>query len=94
MVGKCQLITVLQVVENVDSPDCCLLLKWHIHIGTKDFEALQQNAWDSDICYLSANVKLGEQPTDAICNKAFWKALRVLLSCLVDIAVFGQARRG
>ncbi|BDA44873.1 hypothetical protein COCOBI_06-3510 [Coccomyxa sp. Obi] len=59
VVGKCQLSTVLQVVENVHFSDHCVLSKWHIHIGGKDFEALQYNSWDSDICYLSANRELG-----------------------------------
>ncbi|BDA47236.1 hypothetical protein COCOBI_10-0810 [Coccomyxa sp. Obi] len=59
VVGECQLSTVLQVVENVEFSDDCVLSKWHIHIGRKDFEALQQNAWDSDICYLSSYPELG-----------------------------------
>ncbi len=60
VVGSCQLSTVLQIVEEVDFPDHSLLSKWHIHVGSKDFEALQHMAWDADICYLAADPELGE----------------------------------
>ncbi|CAL8469385.1 g8926 [Coccomyxa elongata] len=67
VVGKCQLVTVLQVVEDVEFSDHCVLTKWHIHIGREDFETLQHNAWDSDICYLSANPELGRLGTPPDC---------------------------
>lgn len=60
LVGSCHLSTALQVMENVEFPNRHALSKWHIHIGVKDFEALQCNAWDSDICYLKVNPKPGE----------------------------------
>ena len=60
VVGKCQLSTVLQVVDDVEFSDHRVLSKWHIHIGRKDFAALQQMAWDSDICYLPISPELGE----------------------------------
>ncbi|BDA47192.1 hypothetical protein COCOBI_10-0370 [Coccomyxa sp. Obi] len=59
VVGSCQLSTVLQVVEDVEFLDDSVLSRWHIHIGTKDFEAMERSAWDSDVCYLYANPVLG-----------------------------------
>ncbi|BDA47183.1 hypothetical protein COCOBI_10-0280 [Coccomyxa sp. Obi] len=56
LVGSCQLSTALEVVEDVDLSDRCGLSRWHIHIGREDFEALERDSWDSDICYLSVQV--------------------------------------
>ncbi len=63
VVGACQLSTVLQIVESVDLPDQCVLSNWHIHVGKKDLEALQRNAWDADICYLPASPEQVEGDT-------------------------------
>ena len=60
VIGSLQLNIALQVEENADFLDDIMLSKWHIHIGRKDFEALQCNAWDSDICYLAVDPDLGE----------------------------------
>ncbi len=66
VVGACQLSTVLQVVERLDSPDHCVLTNWHIHVGDKDFEDIQRNAWDADMCYLAANPEQGDKMQQGI----------------------------
>ncbi|BDA47237.1 hypothetical protein COCOBI_10-0820 [Coccomyxa sp. Obi] len=79
VVGNCHLNTVLRVVEAVDFSNNCVLSRWHIHIGRKDFEALQENAWDLDICYLCAKPELdqvGSRPTCPLHCDSFTTALQ------------------
>lgn len=60
IMGSCQLSTVMHVVKSVGSTKSSHSLDWHIHVGSNDFEALQRNAWDADICYLAARPDLSE----------------------------------
>ncbi|BDA47197.1 hypothetical protein COCOBI_10-0420 [Coccomyxa sp. Obi] len=67
VVGSCQLSTVLHVVQDVDFLDDSMLSKWHIHIGRNDFEALQRDGRDSDICYLSVDPDPGQPGSPPNC---------------------------
>lgn len=36
-------------------------IKWHIHIGEEDFEALKPSGWDDQICYMDVMPQKGER---------------------------------
>ena len=82
-------------MERLDSPDHCVLPNWHIHVGERDLEALQRNAWDADICYLPASPEQGDTLSQEV-HQDVWKlsCVYLFLSPCLEGAVYGACQGG